>query len=668
MNRRPFHFHRCSRASILVAIVLFGLALGLRVPSIEAPSSLVFDEWLYLPAAGSYLRGEPDTFEGTHPPLFKALTALVIRTFGGIDRCGMSAPPLQTDGGTERLVGNGQVLEVGRDGVLRRRSDGSSETLAVGVGVARAVPEDGHIWVAIPKSHRVMAFDTRGRTVANVKLDGRPDQLAVVVDPQRGNSPHALRVVAHDLGTQSLMSVDPFTRRQVYKVRVGPATHITATQPGVIWMSKGGTIQTLEAFSGASLARTELGRTVTGLLQVEPDRAAAIAGNELICLRDRTLGLVRTTSAVAGASIVALTVLLAMRLAGSVVGAGLAGSFVLVDGMQITLSRLAMPEPALVALGLGAWFCATSAVFHSQPNVPGERTRFFWYVAAAAVCGAASSIKWSGVWVAIGIAVLLVWDAFNNGDRAVLRMWGISQMRILAVVASGVLVVGLVYSASWLPHLARGDTLADIVAMHGAMLDHHNEAAYTYNEAPWYQWLVGGRAVRIWRAATTSADPAELWLFPNGPLAIFGTASLAALAKRRDPRPIAPLYIPVLAAIVPWVFVGRATLAYHAAPLTPFLAIALAMWITKTPLARRRVRSFIGLLVAATILATSAWTLPVVYGRATTQERLDRIIEELRWQVRPPQFPWHLLATDQRTYPLLSSQGPVAQSVRAADS
>ena len=124
----------------------------------------------------------------------------------------------------------------------------------------------------------------------------------------------------------------------------------------------------------------------------------------------------RLSTALLGIATVALLMLVAFKLFRSVPVAILAGFFLAIDGLAITLSRTALLDTSLTFfLLLGFWFFLIdqqSSRVRITRAIEGSRNSILWFrpwlVLTGVALGAASSIKWSGLYLLAGIGLYVV--------------------------------------------------------------------------------------------------------------------------------------------------------------------------------------------------------------------------------------------------------------------
>lgn len=179
----------------------------------------------------------------------------------------------------------------------------------------------------------------------------------------------------------------------------------------------------------------------------------------------------RISTALAGTALVLVLFLLAKTLTNSTVFASVAAFLLAIDGLGIVMSRVALLDVFLALFILLAfWFVAldrartldrlaartarrerTAADGEVEPPMWGAIIwNRPWIVAAGAAAGAATAVKWSGVWVLAAIGLyLVVTDALERRRLGVV-FWPTDAVR--QGLASFVLLVPVafvVYLASW---------------------------------------------------------------------------------------------------------------------------------------------------------------------------------------------------------------------------
>lgn len=328
----------------------------------------------------------------------------------------------------------------------------------------------------------------------------------------------------------------------------------------------------------------------------------------------------RAASAVAGTLTVALLYLLVRRLlAGHVagpaatVGAAAAAALLATDFLHLVQSRVGMLD-AIVTL-----FVVATVLFAvldgarrrggrgEDMDAPAWMRRLTlgrpWRLATGLALGAATSVKWSGGYVALGLVALLVaWETASIDRSAGGQSSGWPTAFGAALrreVGPSLVLLGLVpllvYLASYTGRV-HGELLAlpwragsawrAILEHQMAMLRFHVGLVgnHPYESAPW-SWLLLKRPVAysfqadagMYREILAIGNPLTWWT---------GAAALAALGVRwarlgaslARPEPV--LLAAALATYVPWLFLSGSrseVFIWYLLPTIPFLCAALGL-------------------------------------------------------------------------------------------
>jgi len=230
------------------------------------------------------------------------------------------------------------------------------------------------------------------------------------------------------------------------------------------------------------------------------------------------------------------------------------------DSMLLVESRIAKPEVFLVTFGVLAYAFGWAAV---------RTGRWGWLVAAGAAAGAACATKWTGL-ASLAVLAVLVWTAKRAG--AAWPWWALAATLVAAPV--------LVYGASYLPHAFRGETLAELVRLHGNMYRYHATLQATHPYAsPWWSWPLLLRPMWYhyeahggWMKGIFAVGNPVVWW------AVLPAVALTARQARTCPA-LAFAVAGFVLSYFPYAFVGRLLFVYHFTPVLPFgyLAVAAAL-------------------------------------------------------------------------------------------
>lgn len=318
----------------------------------------------------------------------------------------------------------------------------------------------------------------------------------------------------------------------------------------------------------------------------------------------------RIASVVAGTVTVALTYALARLVIHSnsarlaAVGATVAAGLLAIDILHLVQSRIAMLDVFLAMFVVAAF---VAVALDLQSTVRSDRRGIGqwllgrpWRLVAGVLIGCAMAVKWSGVYSALGVALLIVvaetvarrqdesggqrsWGAaFGAGFRAE----GLRTVFLLAVIPM------LVYLATYVG-VAEGSLVAipwregswfyDVAHHQLAMARFHAglEGHHPYESPPW-SWFLLMRPVAFWFA---DVDGYEHILSLGNPLAwwpalaVFGWLGVSWLRGNR-PLGTSVILVGALSAYLPWLILGFARsqiFLWYVLPTLPFLYAAVGV-------------------------------------------------------------------------------------------
>ena len=385
----------------------------------------------------------------------------------------------------------------------------------------------------------------------------------------------------------------------------------------------------------------------------------------------------RISTALAGTALVLVLFLLAKTLTNSTVFASVAAFLLAIDGLGIVMSRVALLDVFLALFILLAfWFVAldrartldrlaartarrerTAADGGVEPPMWGAIIwNRPWIVAAGAAAGAATAVKWSGVWVLAAIGLyLVVTDALERRRLGVV-FWPTDAVR--QGLASFVLLVPVafvVYLASWTGwllsdggydrHAADANPATGFfswVPLSLQSLWKYHETIYhsmtgmtsphSYASPAW-QWALLLRPTSMYAQATqggqsgcTGGDAGCLDILYSMPNPLLWYASIAAtlylvyrFAIDRDWRQ-ALVLVGIGATWLPWfAYPGRTIFQFYTIAIWPFLLLALTFALqavsgpahasaTRRRTGRRVVLVFLGVAVVLSIFWYPLWS------------------------------------------------------------
>lgn len=350
----------------------------------------------------------------------------------------------------------------------------------------------------------------------------------------------------------------------------------------------------------------------------------------------------RLTPALAGTGVVLFTGLAARRLGAGRSGAVGAMLLVALDGLSLTMSRIAMLD-VLVAVLVVAGFWVLSGTNDRVPGQPGWMARM---VLAGALFGFATAVKWSGALALAAAVIVATWRTASW-----LRRYRPSASSVVGavgmVVVALVVVPAMAYIASyagWFVNYEETAVAEERCPEGGCdmdlsdrmvawweeqvrLVDYHRRlpATHPYRSSP-QSWPLLLRPVLYYYEdcpVGLRIPPGECQVDPGREAKILGLGNPAlwwaavpmslvmawnALVRRRAWAVILTVFI--VAQYVPWFFAGKDGYLFYLTPVVPFLAVGLVLSLRSLG---RWSGWGIG-LVAGLAIAAFVYFAPIWYG------------------------------------------------------
>ncbi|WP_353114570.1 phospholipid carrier-dependent glycosyltransferase [Microbacterium sp.] len=373
----------------------------------------------------------------------------------------------------------------------------------------------------------------------------------------------------------------------------------------------------------------------------------------------------RITTALIGTFTVLLVFLVAKELTRSATVATIAASLLAIDGLGIVLSRIALLDASLTFFVLlGVLFVlydrrrAIPLIERGDPEAPDPMlgrllVRRPWLIAAGIALGAASAVKWSGLYALAGLGIYVVVTDALARRRAKVILWP-SDAAFRQGPISFLLLVPpalLTYLVCWTGWLVTsggydrklaGNPLVALWQYHSAMYGFHVglHSSHPYASPAW-QWPFLLRPTAIWvgneqGGCGTGHCISVISSVPN-PLIWFGGMAAAvyllyrvvrALLRGRSVAPAMSVPLVGLAiTYVPWlIYPERTIFQFYTVVMVPFVVIALAVALRElagrpdAPLHRRKAgQRTVGVFLVVALLV-SAFFYPVWTGMSVPYE------------------------------------------------
>ncbi|WP_288451874.1 phospholipid carrier-dependent glycosyltransferase [uncultured Microbacterium sp.] len=369
----------------------------------------------------------------------------------------------------------------------------------------------------------------------------------------------------------------------------------------------------------------------------------------------------RFSVALLGTATVLLVYLVTKALTRSVAAATIASLLMAIDGLAIVMSRVALLDGILTFFVILAfWFVLLDRAWCDRrlgardPDRPSAWGRLLWnrpwLLAAGAAAGAATAVKWSGLYVIAALGVYVVISDAVARWRLGIRMWHLDAVRQGLWSAVLMLPVALVvYVVSWTGWLVTAggydrqysgappeglaallpQPLQNLWVYHGAMygfnVNLHTPHSY---QSPAWEWPLLIRPTSMyWEQGANGVQ--AISSIPNPLIWWAGIAAAIYLLVRFVRRPDAAagfVLVGIIATYVPWLlYPDRTIFQFYTIVMLPFLVIAVALAARDiaggpdaSPARRRSgqgvVLVFLGVAVVLSAFWYPVWTaMPVPY-------------------------------------------------------
>ncbi|HWM16140.1 MAG TPA: phospholipid carrier-dependent glycosyltransferase, partial [Microbacterium sp.] len=381
----------------------------------------------------------------------------------------------------------------------------------------------------------------------------------------------------------------------------------------------------------------------------------------------------RVTTALFGTATVLVLYFVAKALTGSIAFATIASSLMAIDGLAIVLSRVALLDIFLAFFVLVVfWFVLLDRRTHVDRLAALVATRSLdgaapawgpvfwdrpWLIAAGAAAGAATAVKWSGLYVIGGVGIYLVVTDALARRRAGVGFWPTDAAFRQGPVTFLLFVpiAFVVYLASWTGWLSTDGgydrnaadvapatgfwswvplALQSLWIYHRAIYDFHVglTSAHAYASPAW-QWPLLLRPTSMYAetaplnqagCGTANGCIENIYSMPNPLIWYAGVAAVLYLAYRfvrtRDWQ-IAFVLTGIAVTYVPWLlFPARTMFQFYTIAILPFALLALAFALREVAGARHSdaYRRLSGQRIVIVFLlfafALSAFWYPILTG------------------------------------------------------
>lgn len=317
------------------------------------------------------------------------------------------------------------------------------------------------------------------------------------------------------------------------------------------------------------------------------------------------------------------------------------------DFMLITTSRIGTLEPfSIFFILLMTYFmvCYIKSDFIKTPL----KKQFLYLAASGITMGIACSVKWTGCYAAVGLAILFFthFIYYTNKYLKLKKSEDIEDIEYVKVYRSKaikiilwcclffVLVPAIIYACSFIPtRVWKNDSwsIANVIKHSVGMYDYHAnlEATHPY-QSVWWQWLFDIRPIWYYSNNFNNGTMQTISCFNNPLISLAGVFSIVVTAintyKTKSQTGFIIL-VGYFSALLPWVLVDRCIFAYHYYPSIPFLILAI-VYTAKLIMDKYTNGKKIVLIYAACCILLFIIFMPVLTG-FTTNTQYVRLLQWL---------------------------------------
>lgn len=300
------------------------------------------------------------------------------------------------------------------------------------------------------------------------------------------------------------------------------------------------------------------------------------------------------------------------------------------DFMHFTQTRIATIDVYVTFFILLMYYFMYCYLEKSFDNAPLKKA--FIPLGASGVCmGLAIASKWTGVYGALGLALVFFYSLFSHRkDMAYVVKTVLFCLVFFVAVPLGI------YLLSYLPYVPdteHGSFLANVWENQQFMLRYHSKLTDTHPYAsPCYTWPVILRPIWYYSGVLGETLREGISAFGNPLVWWLGIPAFFFLLiwglKKKD-RPAGFLIVGYLSQYLPWFFISRPIFIYHYFPSVVFVALMNA-YSLKLLKKYMRPKLFIGTVIGygAAVIGLFLLFYPVLAGQPVEADFVSRY---LRW-------------------------------------
>ena len=271
--------------------------------------------------------------------------------------------------------------------------------------------------------------------------------------------------------------------------------------------------------------------------------------------------------------------------------AGLIAAFLFTfESFIFVLSRITMVDIFLMS------FILLASLF----IVKYARTQKILYLVLSGVfCGAAMSVKWSGIYATEFLAaisfLLIFYRNYALQKRASFFLLFLKTVPKILLIF--VLIPLVVYVATYIPFFLFGNSISDFISLQKSMYGYHQGLTATHPyQSSWWEWPLLVRPVYLY-LGSHGKEAAHIYAIGNPFIwwtgCVFLILSIVEVIRKEVPA-LAFVVLSVFAYWLPWALSPRKLVfIYHFLPSLPFVILIIAYFLDLLWIKSRYGRAFV---------------------------------------------------------------------------
>lgn len=255
------------------------------------------------------------------------------------------------------------------------------------------------------------------------------------------------------------------------------------------------------------------------------------------------------------------------------------------DGMHFVQTRIGTVDSYLVLFTLLEYLFMYKYVVSKDQPIGKRLWALFW---SGLFMGISISIKWLGVFSAIGLAIIF----FISFIKEIIEKRKLSKQNIIIIlccVIFFIIIPALIYTLSYIPfyivespyvsNVSRIKDVSSFIELQEEMYNYHHNLKATHDySSEWYTWPITQKSVFYWLGKTSDGNYSKIALLGNPiifwvsiPCMIF--VLFRGLVKHKTEDWF--IIIAIISMFMPYIGITRIMYLYHYFPILPFAMLSI---------------------------------------------------------------------------------------------